>query len=139
MYRDIASLSNNLRRRDTERDKSFDWRKVNAPNTPSKFGPPYWFTFHTAALNYPYQANRFAQTHMKNLIYAIPMIVPCVACAEHAKQFIASQDIDDAVLGRQNIFTFFWKFHNYVNKRLGKNIISLENALEIYGTPLNTF
>ena len=133
MYRNIGSLSSSSSLSSkTKLNDTIDWRNVTAPNTPSKFGPAYWYTFHTAALNYPYKANRFAQTHMKNFIYAIPLIVPCVACAEHAKQFTASQDVDHAVLGRQYVFTFFWKFHNFVNKRLGKREISLREAIEIY-------
>jgi hypothetical protein len=40
--------------------------------------------------------------------------------------------MDDIVSGRENLFKFFWEFHNYVNKRYNKPQITLEEAKSMY-------
>jgi len=87
---------------------------------------------HSMALNYPVNPTQFAQKKMKAFIEAIPFLLPCLNCTEHAKEFMATANIEEALNGRKDLFTFFWNFHNLVNKRLGKPEMSFDEALDMY-------
>lgn len=109
-----------------------DWRTIEPQRQPSQFGPHYWYMLHSMALNYPVNPTAFAKTKMKAFIEAIPFLLPCLNCTEHAKEFMANANIQEALNGRKDLFTFFWNFHNLVNTRLGKPEMSFDEALNLY-------
>lgn len=102
--------------------------------SPDVFGPPFWFTLHNGASKYPDEPSSIVQTKMKNFIIAIPVMLPCLKCKDHATSYIESnlEKLDTIVSSRKNLFNFFVDFHNYVNKQYGKNILSYEQAEELY-------
>ena len=100
---------------------------------PDIFGPPFWFTLHNASVAYYDYPNEVAKQMMKQFIYSIPVIIPCVKCKEHAHAYIQKQNIDDAVANRKNLFEFFLTFHNYVNNKGGRLPMSLKEAQDLYG------
>ncbi len=67
-------------------------------------------------------------------------MVPCEKCSVHATAYIEKNydQLDTVVEGRTNLFEFFHTFHNYVNKRLGKPEMSLQDAYKIYSAPTKT-
>jgi hypothetical protein len=97
---------------------------------PYVFGPPVWFTLHNAASHYPEEASPIYAEKMKNIILSIPLLIPCKTCKLHATAYI--EDIKDYLpdicASRKNLFNFFVDFHNFVNKRLDKPIISYDEA-----------
>jgi len=109
-----------------------DWRTIEPQRQPSQFGPHYWYMLHSMALNYPVNPTAFAKTKMKAFIEAIPFLLPCLNCTEHAKEFMAKANIQEALRGRKDLFTFFWNFHNLVNKRIGKPEMTFDEALNMY-------
>ena len=113
---------------------NIDWRAMEPHRQPSEFGPHYWYMLHSMALNYPMNPTEFAKKKMKAFIEAIPFLLPCRDCTEHAKEFMASANVDEALLGKKQLFTFFWNFHNLVNKRLGKQSMPFNDALNMYST-----
>lgn len=100
---------------------------------PDIFGPPFWFTLHNAAVAYYEYPTDSVKNMMKQFIYSIPVIIPCVKCKEHAYAYLQSQNIDEAVSSRKNLFQFFLTFHNYVNSKGGRPMMSLPEAQELYG------
>ena len=102
--------------------------------SPDVFGPPFWFTLHNGASKYPDDPSSIVQTKMKNFIIAIPVMLPCLKCKDHATSYIESnlEKLDTIVSSRKNLFNFFVDFHNYVNKNYGKNILSYEQAEQLY-------
>lgn len=97
---------------------------------PHVFGPPVWFTLHNAASHYPEEASPIYAEKMKNIILSIPLLIPCKTCKLHATAYI--EDIKDYLpdicASRKNLFNFFVDFHNFVNKRLDKPIVSYDEA-----------
>ena len=112
--------------------KGLDWRTIEPQRQPSQFGPHYWYMLHSMALNYPVNPTFFAKKKMKAFIEAIPFLLPCRNCTEHAKEFMAKTNINEALTGRKELFTFFWNFHNLVNKRLGTPEMTFDDALNMY-------
>lgn len=102
---------------------------------PSVWGPACWFTLHNFAINYPINPSPICVRRCKEFIRALPYMFPCDSCSEHATKFIEDHEdqMNSIAGGRRGLFEFFVKFHNRVNERYGKKIISVEDAYKIYG------
>jgi hypothetical protein len=105
-----------------------------ASNNPLLWGPPFWYTLHNGAYHYPEHAGPLHVERMKNFILAIPIMIPCATCKEHATAFIDNYrpKLDNICAGKDSLFKFFVDFHNQVNKRYGKPELSYEEAYKIY-------
>lgn len=119
---------------------SVDWENIEPERQPSKFGPHYWYMLHNMSLNYPMKPSNFAKQKMKAFVEALPFLLPCRDCSEHAKKFMAeaerSGDLKRAMKNRESLFTFLWRFHNSVNERLNKPMVSFHDALAMYSPSL---
>lgn len=100
---------------------------------PDMFGPSFWFTLHNGATAYPYQPTLLIQNGMKNFLVSLPLMIPCVACKEHAYAFLKQANLDTVVASRANLFGFFVAFHNFVSSRYNKRTMCLEEAKKLYG------
>jgi FAD-linked sulfhydryl oxidase len=102
--------------------------------SPEVWGPRFWFTLHNGAINYPSLANPLCIERMKNFILAIPIMIPCHTCKDHALAYIEIHKdyLDMMCSGRDKLFKFFVDFHNYVNKRLNKPEMSYDDAYRLY-------
>ena len=99
---------------------------------PQVWGPSFWFTLHNGSLHYPKNPTNYIKNIMKYRILAIPYELPCENCKQHAQAYIQSRNIDNVVKTRTNLFNFYVDFHNEVNKRYGKKIVSYDEAEKIW-------
>lgn len=101
---------------------------------PKTWGPKLWFSFHNGAAKYPSNPSPIIKNNMKNFILGIPVILPCEKCKEHANQFIESNynNLDNIVSSRDNLFKFFFDFHNYTNRKTNKPEMSYVDAKKLY-------
>ena len=108
--------------------------KYSNTMNPEVWGPAFWFSLHNGALRYPINASPLWAERMKQFILGIPVMVPCVNCSEHATAHIETNadNLDTIVSGRANLFKFFWEFHNFINVRLNKPTMTLEEAYKLY-------
>lgn len=116
------------------KDTPNNWKGYNPGVAPDTWGSAFWFTLHNGANNYPIDPTPTWKQRMKNFILGIPVMIPCESCEAHASSYIQVRfnDLDDIVSNREKLFTFFVEFHNEVNKRVGKNTMSLQEAKKIY-------
>ena len=98
------------------------------------WGRPFWFSLHYGALNLPDVLDSEDQQMIYNFITSIPIFLPCDTCKNHAYDYIkkGNHDFKHIVSTKENVFEFFWRFHNVVNKSVGKPQISLEKAYDIF-------
>jgi hypothetical protein len=112
------------------------WKTEYYTNTsdPSVWGQAFWFTLHNGASKYPISAAPLVKNRMKAYILGIPYMLPCSVCKEHAIRYIEeiNDNLDDMCSGREKLFSFFVDFHNDVNKRYNKPIVSVKEAYKIY-------
>ena len=99
---------------------------------PSFWGPSFWLGLHNGALRYPKNPSTTYKERMKGFIKGIPFMVPCKECFHHSCAYIEKSDLNHVTSSRKNLFNFFVDFHNVVNKRYNKPIISYEEARLIY-------
>ncbi len=114
-----------------------DESKITFPkklNDPEIFGPPLWFVYHNAAYNYPINPSPLFKERMKYAIISLPVFVTCLECREHATAYIEKHrdTLDEICSSRDNVFKFFVDFHNQVNKRYNKPILSYTEAYNLY-------
>lgn len=103
---------------------------------PVIWGPHYWATLHFIASTYDNNPNQSIKSTMKNFIQSLPVFLPCKECQDHAFEFIKKNNIDTVIQNRKEVFTFFFNFHNEVNKRLKKPLMKMEDALNKYYVPV---
>ena len=128
--------------RDNDSELTMKYELVEGTGTsPDVFGPPFWFTLHNGAAKYPVNPNKIVQQKMKDFINAIPIMLPCLKCKDHAISYIESnfERLDDIVSSKEKLFNFFVDFHNYVNKRYGKKIYTYDEAYNLYNGKVKLF
>lgn len=110
-------------------------------NTDPKYvGPGTWSVIHQRAYD--------ARTHKEQLEYIVLMKgicyrFPCHVCRGHCTTYIKNHPLEEYLdimveIDGQHIaigmFVWSWKFHNAVNARLKKPIMSWETAYNLYST-----
>lgn len=107
--------------------------KLN-PSDPNVWGPSLWLSLHTGAITYPIAASPITAHRMRGFILGLPFILPCETCSAHAIEYVEKSKpiLDHVCSGRQPLFKFFVDFHNSVNARLGKPIVTIDHAYKMY-------
>jgi hypothetical protein len=131
----MSNMSNTTNTSNKNSVPSNSFSKPGKKNSdPDVFGPPLWFTLHNSSAYYPENASPVVVERMKGFILGLPYMIPCPECASHASQYI-EENLDNLEVftsGREMLFAFFCDFHNYVNTRLGKRVVSLEEAKKMF-------
>lgn len=101
---------------------------------PKYIGPGVWNTIHKQAYlaKTPIQQQQFV-IFMKSVCYEFP----CKVCRGHCTEYIKNNPLEtyigSTVDGQPlGLFIWAWKFHNAVNTRLKKPIMSWETAITLY-------
>ncbi len=125
----------------TENTVEVQYKTLSFANlgNPEVWGPAMWFSLHNGAARYPERPSPFWRERMKFFILGIPVMVPCENCSNHAAAYIEQKwsVLDDVVGCKNNLFLFFWEMHNYVNERLGKRMVSFDEAYKTYHSKVN--
>ena len=114
-------------------DLQFESVEKNNTN-PKYIGPGTWNVIHTLAYNATTKESKQAFIKHMNIICKQ---FPCETCREHCKTYLKENPMieymDVVTEGKPlGLFTWTWQFHNAVNHRIGKPILSWEIALHIY-------
>lgn len=97
------------------------------------WGSHVWYYMHFVAIAYiPSESDKI---RMKNFFYNLSDNIPCPTCQEHFKTYLAgiSDDLWNEILqDSDSVFKFTVDMHNMVNTALGKPIINLDDARNMY-------
>ncbi len=109
-------------------------KKYTSTKDPSVWGQPCWFTLHNFAVHYPEKASPICAQRCREFIRALPYMIPCEGCSEHAMKFVNDHEAELPVIsaGKIALFKFFVDFHNYVNERYGKKTMTDIEAYNLY-------
>jgi hypothetical protein len=97
----------------------------------SIWGPIYWKMLHYVTLTYPLSPKEEDKQRIKLFFTDIvPNILPCPFCREHLKNNLIKFPLSDDILEiKFKLVIWLINLHNYINKQLGKNVMTIENAL----------
>lgn len=96
---------------------------------PHIFGPIYWKCFHNLAYNYPDNPDEETQKSCKMFLTSLIHLLPCTKCRNHYDEYFKSQNINRVCSSRDELFKYFHRLHNIVNKRNGKPEMSFADAV----------
>ena len=86
------------------------------------WGPPAWHFIHTISFNYPNNPTCKDKKKYKNYILALGKVLPCKYCRINFCKNIKAVPLNNAALKNRDTFSrWAYKFHEHVNKMLGKN------------------
>lgn len=106
---------------------------VGSTADPRIWGPGFWFSLHNSAEHYPHNPSPIVRDRTKGRILAISYEIPCQGCRPHSISYIENADLDKAVSSKENLIRFYVDFHNQVNKRYNKPLVTYEQARKMYG------
>jgi hypothetical protein len=86
------------------------------------------------AVSYPDRPSPVCVARAKNYILAMPYMLPCEGCFEHARAYIEKRqgELDEICGSRDEFFKFTVDMHNMVNRRYNKPEMSVEDARKLY-------
>jgi hypothetical protein len=101
---------------------------------PVKIGPGSWGVIHSLARK---NTSEEGQLFAKQAIEDIIRTFPCLECRGHAMEYLAKHPIptresDEGDKDQFLVFSWTVDFHNFVNKRLHKDYIDLQDALKLW-------
>jgi hypothetical protein len=92
-------------------------------------------------LSYPIKPKEENKNIVKNFFTEIvPNILPCPLCRNHYKENLKLNPLNDNILElKLKLVIWLINMHNYVNKQLGKNEISIEDSLVSLFYPIELY
>lgn len=99
------------------------------------YGPGIWFSIHTLA------RNCVDKKEFLNFLELVKATFPCVQCRAHFEEYYRTHPIGKYWTYYENIggikediglYKWTWEFHNAVNQRLGKLLLTWDIAKDMY-------
>lgn len=100
---------------------------------PNYWGPALWTTLHTMSFDYPENPTEEEKSNYRNFFHSLKYVLPCGVCRKHyGKSIDQTYPIDPALKNRDTLSRWLVEFHNTVNKRLNKPVVSYDSVKERY-------
>jgi hypothetical protein len=100
---------------------------------PNVWGKYMWTTLHFVALGYPDDPNEKHKQNFYNFYSNIYQVLPCKQCGHHLEETLQKTPLyPKHLVNKTELFKWTVDLHNIVNKRLGKKILTLDEATSIY-------
>ena len=97
----------------------------------SVWGPVTWRLLHMMVLKVNNTITPTQMTELKNIILRILSNLPCPYCTSHAISYISTSNYK-SIQNVSDLRIFMFQFHNKVNQRLNKPLITYEQHTDIY-------
>ena len=104
-------------------------------NDKVSWGRAGWDWAHKVSIKYSDNPSIQEKKDMIFLFWNFIYGVPCIECRVHAYAY--AEQFPPKFDNSHTLQIWFWRFHNYVNRRLGKKIISSEQYQELYKDDIN--
>lgn len=105
------------------------------PVPKSEWGSRGWAWLHTQAINHPAYPSELDRIAMFARFWSFIQTLPCSECRIHATEYAREYPPDFS--GSAGFQTWAWRFHNAVNLRLGKPLMSAEEYRRTYAEEIS--
>lgn len=99
---------------------------------PKVWGPHFWFVLHIVSFNYPDNPNQRDKDNYKSFYYSVKGILPCQNCQKHYQNYLSHFPIEPHLDSKIDLIKWVIQIHNFVNNKLGKPILTNEQAFHVY-------
>ena len=96
------------------------------------WGPHYWFFLHTAAMSYPVTPNDTVKKKFYEFIQNFPLFIPDPKISASFTTILDTYPVSPYLDSKDSLVRWTHFIHNKVNKKLEKDIISLEEFYTSY-------
>lgn len=97
------------------------------------WGPGLWVALHSMTFDYPENPSLEDKQRYRAFFHTLKYVLPCGTCRAHYTEGIEKKmPIEPALKNRDTLSRWLVDFHNSVNQRLGKPIVSYESVKEKY-------
>ena len=98
---------------------------------PKHIGPGYWANWHTNSLRTKTREKKAELA--RNIVTSIDSF-PCAECRKDSISYLKKNPLLPAVDDNDPLSLFYWtvNFHNHVNNKLGREVLDLDKAREIW-------
>ena len=96
------------------------------------WGNACWYLFHALAEKLKPESD--TPSNIQTILFHFKQIcfnLPCPSCQEHAIKTLEKVNFNN-IKNKSDLKTFFWEFHNIVNKRINKPIFSRDKLDDMY-------
>jgi hypothetical protein len=100
-------------------------------NTTSTWGSKAWTLLHVISYLCYEKKDIYLMSRTKAFIKHYWKILPCARCRTDASKYLERNDIL-MISNPEQVFHYTYTFHNSVNKKLNKPIISLDDYIKLY-------
>lgn len=99
---------------------------------PTVWGPHYWFVLHTIAITYPHTPNEVTRKKYYDFIQNLPIFLPVEEIGNTFSRFLDRYPVTPYLDSRTSFMKWMHFIHNKVNASLGKDEITMEEAMSSY-------
>ena len=99
---------------------------------PTVWGPHFWFILMTLAVSYPLKANETTQKKYYDFITNLPLFIPHPQIGNKFSSLIDKYPVSPYLEGKDSFLKWVNFIHNKVNIQLGKDEMTLTEALDAY-------
>ncbi len=99
---------------------------------PEVWGPHYWFTLHTIALNYPLYPNDVSKKKYYDFVQNIPMFIPDLTISDNFSKILDRYPVTPYLDSRESFIKWMHFIHNKINHFLEKEDVEMIDALNTY-------
>lgn len=102
-------------------------KKKNPHAQPNVWGTHAWSFLHCVVMTYPNRPSLEQQANMTVFLHSLGNVLPCKLCRKNFRKYISNHPIQ--VQSKTKLRDWVIDLHNAINQRLGKPILSHEEAL----------
>uniref|UniRef100_A0A6C0FIR7 thiol oxidase n=1 Tax=viral metagenome TaxID=1070528 RepID=A0A6C0FIR7_9ZZZZ len=96
------------------------------------WGPHYWFFLHTAAMSYPVTPNDTVKKKFYEFIQNFPLFIPDPKISASFTTILDTYPVSPYLDSKDSLVRWTHFIHNKINKKLEKDVISLEKFYTSY-------
>ncbi len=96
------------------------------------WGPHYWFFLHTAAMSYPVTPNDTVKKKFYEFIQNFPLFIPDPKISASFTTILDTYPVSPYLDSKDSLVRWTHFIHNKVNKKLEKDVISIEKFYTSY-------
>ena len=106
-------------------------------NDINTWGPLLWLELHNRSFNYPENPTVRQSLEEAHFFRTLDQKIPCKVCRGHYRSYLSKHPVQYHVDSRENISNWVVNLHNEINIRTNKDIVSFDEAKEMYMTSDN--
>ena len=99
---------------------------------PKIWGPSAWKFLHSVTLSYPQVPNDDDKYHYLQFFDHLRAVLPCQLCRDNYNKYWYEYPLTQHIYSREALSKWFLAYHNKVNERLGKSVMTYDEFLSSF-------